>query len=210
MSDEHDWTFDSFHQAHRCRACGLVSYAAELPPGPCTCAPSRWVPPGASEPEPAAKPCECWEDDCHEPGAVMIGGLLHCTEHAAVEFCRWPGPCPAGQCRDCDAADELERADDDPADLIEAMLERAGERYRASLAEPLDAEAEAELQRLRVRLGLVEDGALCAVLPQCEVSGCEGTAVASYGGTLVCEEHDPAIRTDTATLRLPGLEGGGE
>lgn len=95
MSNEHDWTCDAFHQANRCKACGLVSYDAELPAGPCTCAPSRWVPPGASEP--------------------------------------------------------------DPFD-VDAILRRMGEEYRTSLEEPLTAEEEAELQRLRVKLGLVDGG----------------------------------------------------
>ena len=45
----HAWTFDLFHQAHRCTQCGLVSHADPLPDGPCTCAPSRWLPPGPDD-----------------------------------------------------------------------------------------------------------------------------------------------------------------
>lgn len=151
MSDAHDWTFDGHHSSWRCKACGWVhaGFVTELPDGPCTCAPSRWVPPGASEPEPA--------------GYMVTPQMLDA------------GYLP-------DAGDEY------PPEWDE-LLEMAGRALR-------DARA--------------EDDALCAVLPQCEVGGCEGTAVASYGGTLVCEEHDPQSKADTETLGLPGLDGGGE
>jgi hypothetical protein len=45
----HAWTFDPHHSTQRCTACGEVSYAVPLPAGPCTAAPSTWLPPGPDD-----------------------------------------------------------------------------------------------------------------------------------------------------------------
>ena len=48
----HAWTFDPHHQAHKCTQCGLVFYRMRDTPepvGPCTAAPSTWLPPGPDD-----------------------------------------------------------------------------------------------------------------------------------------------------------------
>ncbi len=73
-ADGHAWTFDPYHGTQRCTACGEVSYAVPLPMGPCTCAPSKWLPPGADDAPP--RPVISNDGRCSCGSKLVLAGRL--------------------------------------------------------------------------------------------------------------------------------------
>jgi len=125
-ADGHAWTFDPYHQAHRCTQCGIVSYDA-TPAGPCTCAPSTWLPPGA--------------DDAPPRPVISNDGRCSCGSRLYLG---------ASRCYLCSVppVDHAPKVDASTLDMFDPfdVLRRMGEEARA---EPMTADDEAMLVRIK-------------------------------------------------------------
>ena len=123
---DHAWTFDPHHQAHRCTQCGIVSYDA-TPAGPCTCAPSTWLPPGPDDAPP--RPVISNDDRCSCGSRLYLG---------------------ASRCYLCSVppVDHAPKVDASTLDMFDPfdVLRRMGEEARA---EPMTADDEAMLVRIK-------------------------------------------------------------